>query len=368
MKYITLLTTFVFFFSVNTYSQSLTVSPASEHAGYSENTFPIYHSTLTLNRNMIKVGEVDIVNPITWSYSDEGLKVAFLQQKDQVYLTNYDASGVQLIDRSLEFFDNSDQTLRVYPFDDGRVIIRDNVANFTFFNAMGEQIYSVSNSSQSSDGERESELAADDMGQTIVLYNPLIVYGSDTGSRARIVYGENRNLVFYSDLEREISQLKVTDDGSYITLVTTDGNRQTVLIYDRFGNEIYRYVTDDDLLGVTISTDAEYITKYTSGRVQTFHITSGEVIGSTSTRGSIVTAYYFPEDEMIVALGGTISNRNLTNPTITAVHLGRREIVREDVSGPLSSIKPDEIEIVREYEGQFRIIGLNQHLEVSAGF
>lgn len=367
MKYLTLL--LMSLLSTNIIqAQSVTVTSDRDHSNYNQNTVPLHNNSLIIGSNSLQIGGTTIDHPRSWAKSYQGKKVSLLVNRGDLYLLNLDASGKKISENSLEFFDPSDQTLKVYSFDDGRTIIRDNVANFTFFDGAGKLLYSFSNSSQSADGERESQLSADSKGRTVVLYNPVIAYGSNTGSRASIIYGEENSREIFVDTQREIRQLNVSDDGSFITLLATSSDGSFLNLYDRFGNELYQYQTEDDLLGVTLSSDAKYITKYSSGRVQVYNVETGESVGNASSRSSIIHATFIPEDQTVLALGGSVSGRNISNPTITAVHLGLRQITRSDIHIQLSTLDQNEIRLIRTGESNYSMTGLNRDLILQTNF
>ncbi len=368
MKYLFLIPSLFFLFSVSVQSQQITVSPVPDHADNNQNTFPVKDSNFMISGNQITIGDQTIINPASWSLAEPGGKLGILEQRGQVFLYSVDHHGNILFETPLEFFDPTDETMKVFQFDDGRLVLRDNVANFTFVNSKGNQMFSVSNSSQSADGERESQLARDKNGRTVVLYNPVIAYGQQTGSQARIVYGDQEDNLFFNDVEREISFLEVSSKGEYITMISTGGSGDRVLIFDRFGNEIFRTDSDDPLRGASLSEGAEFLTTYTGGRVTVIDVLTGESLGSASSRATLIYAAYFPDDEMIVALGGSHSNLNISNPTLTAVHLSRREIVREEIPHSISAYDANQIAIERKGVGQYRLTGLNRHLDLSIQF
>lgn len=367
MKYLSLL--FIIMFSgISIHAQTISVTPVQQHENYGQNTFPIDNSTLRIRSNAVQIGDVSIDQPSKWAKSHKGNKVSFLMNKGSLYLVNVDASGNKISENELEFFDSTDQTLNVYSFNDGRSIVRDNVANFTFFDADGELMYSYSNSTQSVDGEMESELTSDSNGRTIVLYNPVIAYGNNTGSRANIVYGEENSYEFFRDPLKEIRQLNVSSDGAYITILAASSSESQVLLFDRFGNELYQYQTDDELEGVTLSSDANYITKYTSGRVLVYNVHTGESMGSASSRSPILYAAFIPDDETVIALGGSLSGRNISDPTITAVHLGLRQITRNEIDLNLSTLDRYSIRINRSGDGNYYLTGLNKALNLQTSY
>ncbi|MEX0890056.1 MAG: hypothetical protein WDZ33_00830 [Balneolaceae bacterium] len=87
--------------------------------------------------------------------------VALMSVEGEVRISLIDGRGEILNDREMEYVNSSDNTLDLYVFNDGRVITRDNVSNFTFLDIKGEELYSHSNLSGSVDGEVASELVAD---------------------------------------------------------------------------------------------------------------------------------------------------------------------------------------------------------------
>lgn len=367
MKYLSLLF-IIIISSISVRAQTVTVTPVQYHVNYGQNTFPINNGSLSIRNNSLQIGDITVDQPSSWAMSNQGKKISFLMNRGSLYLMNLDASGNTIVDHSLEFFDSTDQTLNVYSFNDGRSIIRDNVANFTFLDAAGEILFSYSNSSQSVDGERESQLSSDSNGRTVVLYNPVIAYGNNTGSRANIVYGEENSYEIFRDPQKEIRQLMVSSDGAYITILAGNNSGSEVLLFDRFGNELYQYQTDEDLKGVSLSSDANYITKYTSGRVQVYNVHTGESMGSSSSRSPILYATFIPQNEILLALGGSFSDRNITDPTITAVHLGLREIHRNEIDLNLSSLDQNNIRIVRTGARSYSLTGLNKTLNLQTNF
>lgn len=358
----------LFLMPVTVYTQTLQITVDPDHESFDLYTIPLSQTTLKVLQGSILINDKEISNPVTWSYSEWVNRVATIEREENLKLSLFDPYGNRLMSRTLEFFDPFDQTLKVYPIGDGRTILRDNVANFTFLNVKGETLYSVSNSSQSVEGERESRLAMDETGRSVVLYNPAISYGNTTGSRAKIVLAENDEYQFFNHTEMQIKELKISKTGSFITLLATDDEWIEVLLFDRFGNELYRYRTEDSLQGVHLSPNGDYITKFTSGRVQVFNTLTGEVAGSTSSRSSVMDAVYFPQEETILILGGGISGQRLSDPSITAVHLGRRQIIRENIGESLSITPFGAITIEREMSGRYLIRGMNKHLFVTANF
>lgn len=350
-------------------ARQLTIQAVNEHSSNSQDQYPLDGGLLESDRGYYTIGESGIFNPVAWSISHQNQKAGFLETRDQsVYLTIFETSGNKIVDRQLDFFDVKDETLKLYLFDDGSSVTRDNVANFTFFDPDGELIYSVSNGSQSSEGEKESELAADSYGKTVVLYNPIINYGESMGSRAKVVYRENDQYVFFRDESSQILQVKVSESGSYIILLTGDGANYGVYIFDRFGNELNQFSFDDEQKGVSISEDAQFVTVYSGGRTQVLDALSGERVGSTSSRSPVIYSRYFEEDDVILVFGGVQEENRIDRPALSAIHIGKRQILRGEINESLSIYDFDRLGITRLQSNSYRIDGLNRSLKVQAGF
>lgn len=371
MQYLKIFFLFAFL-PVTGLSQSISVSVLSAHSGNQPGTVPLKEGTITVRGNTIQLissnQSVNQTGIAGWSVSDGGHKVGMLLRENGLNLTTYDYNGSQIADSEMEFFEGDDETLAIYQFDDGRTVVRDNVANFSFFDASGSLIYSVSNSSQSREGESESRLAADPSGSTVVLYNPIISAGGQTGSRATLVFGPNDTEVFFQDNSREITHLSVSENGTLISMIAGAGSNTRAMVFDRFGNELNRIEFDDTQLGLATDAAGTYLTAYSSSRIQVYNLITGERLGSASSRQSIISAQYHPEDDLILAVGGAKTNGRISDPMMMAVHLTKRQIARSEITFTVSTHDINKIRQVRLSQNQYRITGLNQHLDVTAQF
>lgn len=367
MKYISIVFS-ICLLALPVFSQSVSISVVDEYKNFGLSDYPMKSGKIIVAQNQITLSENQFYNPVAWSLAPGGHKAAILESRGGLTLRQIDHTGRVLSENQLEFFDPSDETLSIYQLDDGRAVIRDNVANFTFLDPRGETTFSESNSSQSQDGERESQFVSDKNGRTIVLFNPVIRYGDQTGSRAKLVYGEQDTDIFFRDMEREIQRISITENGSFISLIVSNNTGSRVLTYDRFGNPLNEFDFDGDVLGAILSENGEYLTVYTSGRVQVFNHFSGEGLGSSSSRTSIIHAEYQPEDETVIMLGGSESNGQITNPSLTAVHLSKRQIVREDIGFSISALSSEDIRIQQTDHSEYRISGLNRPLQIRTNF
>lgn len=364
-----LLTIVILLLSIQTLSaQSVSVSTADEHAGINANQVALKSGAASVTATEIRINETSVASPLSWSVSPDGNKLGIMTINGAVSYRMIDYNGNPVAETNLEFFNANDESISVYQFNDGRAVTRDNIANFTFFDAGGSVLYSVSNSSQSTEGEQISELAADPSGRTIVLYNPVISYGSRTGSRAQIVFGNNEVSEFFRSDSREIEQVRVTDDGSFITVLASGGGNDVAYVYDRFGNELHEMQIDSERTGVSLSGSGEYLTAYGEGRVQVFNIATGESVGSSSSRTTILYGEYVPQDDIILAFGGNVSGSTVSDASVVAVHVGQRQIARSDLSTAPVIRQGDGFSLTRLSSGRYRLSGLNQHLIIQTSF
>lgn len=263
--------------------------------------------------------------------------------------------------------DGSDPSVEAYPIVGGGFVVRENIANFLIFDSFGKVKKSVSNSSQSQGGESISELAMDPNGKTIVLYNPKIVNGGNTGSGAKkiSISGSDVNL-FYSQ-DRALTAVEVSPNGEFVAFASVkSGTDDEVQLMDRFGNVLNTISFDQDVKGVSFSENGLFVTIYSGGRAAVYEVRSGERDGSTSFRGtSLIYANYSPEDKTIIGLTGSGSS-TITDIQLHAVNVSARKIAREDFSGSLS--KENAITFQRTGSGRYTISGFDKELSLRAGF
>ncbi len=340
-----------------------------------QSTFNLDHISFQLSGNQISLSNdnstINLLRSGLFGVSDSNRYLAAFQGEGIPRATVVDGRGNKIKDSELDYFDSSDETLKIRIFDDGRFITRDNVANFSFFDANGRMIYSVSNTSGSEDGELQSELSSDPSGNTILLYNPEIVYQNQRGSRARFVHGENDLTELYSSRNRTISHSNVTGNGSFASIVTTSGDgNDDVWVYDRFGNELAHLETDMELRGAQLSENAGHLTIYSSNRAQAYRLSDMERQGSASFNAGLIYAFYSAEDNQILAISGQVNpqNNHISDAQFHSVHLTERSIAREDITYPLSYLDIEQVRIKRSGTNQFHVKGLNRELIVETVF
>lgn len=263
--------------------------------------------------------------------------------------------------------DQADPSLKAYVLPNGSVIVRENIANFLFYDSFGIVQRSVSNSTQSEGGEAISELAMDPMGKTVVLYNPKVVSGGETGSRAQKVSisGSPVNL-FYSQ-DRILSHVHVSVNGAFIAFVSAkSGTDDEVQLMDRFGNILTTISFDQEVKGVTFSENGLYATIYSGGRVASYEIRSGDRVGSTSVRNtSVLFAAFSPADQTIIVITGNGSS-TYSNLELRAVNIEARKIATREISG--SIMETSQPNLRRNSRNSFTIEGYDKTLTVRASF
>gem|GEM_PF-348650 len=371
MKYLLFVSLFLYATAIS--GQNIEVSPTEATSNNNVQTFTFDDARVQIQGNNLTItgpgANVTVDGASAWHVSPDGKFLGAIHTGNDLRAILIDGKGEKMKDIKLDHFDPFDETLTIKTFNNGRFITRDNVANFTFFDSRGSIKYSVSNSSGSEDGEVVSGITADPSGNTVLLYNPRINYGQQHGSRARIVKGENQKIDLFSSRERTIKYANITNNGNFVTLISEHaGTDDEVLVTDRFGNEIASINSDMDLLGGSLSEDAEYLTLYSGNRAQVYRLSDMERLGSTSFQVGVTFATYSAADQQIIALCGNLSNNRINNPEIHAVHLGERSIARTDLSSTLSYIDYNQIRMTRTGANQFIITGLNQDLAIRTQF
>ncbi len=348
--------------------QSVSVNAASGHESLTNSEYSLSEGAVQVSGNQLLFAGQSVSQVISWAASSGGEKIGVIESGTGIKLHGFDYSGNKLFESELEFFQQSDETIKVYSYETGKMILRDNVANFSFLNPKGESLFSVSNSSQSTGGERTSMLSSDAHGKTVVLYNPLIVYSNGRGSRATIVFDEQNRQEFFRSDNREILDLKVSEDGSFITLLTSGSGNNYGYLFDRFGNELFSVELAEGQLGLSVSNGGEFLTNYSSGRVQVHNTISGETIGSSTSRNPVLYASYMPQDEVIIVLNGRSSNGAISEGMITAIHVTKRQIARSDINFTISARDLQSLSLEKTGTNRYNLTGLNKSLDLRTSF
>lgn len=263
-----------------------------------------------------------------------------------------------------------DPSFKIYSLQNGAYIVRENIANFVLFDSFGSVIRPISNSTQSKDGEKISELATDPMGKTIVLYNPEVRNGSKKGSRAQVIGLENteRN-IFYSD-DQQIRSVRVSESGEFIAIASgKEGNDDEITVMDRYGNEIRTISFDQEVRGMNLYGSGSTLTVFSSGRVAVYNVQSGERIGSSSFRGGTLQfANYSGSDQTIVGLMGDLNGSTLSNIEVSIINVSARKIASQKYSGILQVDDVNGIILNRTGKFSYNLSGMSKDLRLRANF
>lgn len=266
--------------------------------------------------------------------------------------------------------DTDDPSFKIYPLQNGAYIIRENIANFVLFDSFGSVIRPISNSTQSKDGEKISELATDPMGKTIVLYNPQIRNGNNRGSQAKVIGLENSEQIIFYREDQEIKAVRVAESGEFIAIASgKEGSDNEVVVMDRYGNEIRTITFDQEVKGLNLYGSGSTLTVYSEGRVAVYNVLSGERLGSSSFRGApLQFANYSGSDQTIVGLTGDLNGTTLSNIEIRIINVAARKITSQEFSGTVEISDLDNISLNRTGRFSYSLTGMSKDLNLNASF
>lgn len=352
--------------------QSLNLSVSPQTSDNNTSTFLLDGDEISVDSStlhFLKSGNE--VQYQSFGVSADYSQISVLQwTEEEGEITLYDPAGNQLNSYSTITL-GDEASFGVYPFNNGDVLLRDKIASFTFYDTFGDVFTSTSTSSQSEEGEAISEVAMSRSGETVVLYSPQIKRSGERGSQAQVMTADNEFEDIFFSSDRYLENVIVSDDGNIIVALTAkDGTNDEALIMDRFGNELNRISAEEDLIGASITNDAEHITLYSGGRVMVYSLTSGESLGATSFQSPILVANYFPSDNVILALTGSYSDNAgvLNNAEFRAVNLEQRSIASQAFSEPLGFHEGITPRLVRVSAGNYRLEGGSKMIEINANF
>lgn len=344
-------------------SQSIQISETSATKSNSFSQFPVAGHTINITGDELSF----ITGAVQSSSINEFTSISTLLNSSE--LSIFEGAGTSLFSSSAFSPKNDDSSVKVYAQANGGFAVRENIANFLFFDSWGDIEQSISNSSQSTEGESVSELAADPAFKTVVIYNPTIVRNGVEGSRASIVNNNFTTTNLFSSSNRKIQKIKVTEDGQYIGIVTyQNGSDDTFSMFDRFGNKISEISFNQTIEDAVISENGKFVTLRSNGRVGVYAILSGERIGSTSFRSRLVYAEFIPEDQTILALTANQSGSVLNEVELHAINIEQRSVKRQEYDSALSTTDLLPLRIEREGSNRYTMKGLNKTLRLQVQF
>ena len=299
---------------------------------------------------------------VTGSASESSANTAEINQDGLTVME----SGQAVMNGSYSLPTQKDPSLKAFALPNGAAVVRENIANFLLYDSFGTVKNSISDSTQSEGGEAISELAMDPAGKTIVVYNPKVIVGGKTGSRAKKIDYRNMPVdVFYS-ADRELKSVQVSSNGEFVAFISAKtGTEDQVQLADRFGNDLNSISFDQEIKGVTFSENGLFVTIYSGARAAAYEVRNGDRVGSTSFRTSVKFAAYSPEDKTIVALTGE-GESSITELQFHAINVAARKIAREEYAGSVTKVQRPEF--VRDGKGSYRIKGFSKEFVLDAAF
>ncbi|SHF39416.1 hypothetical protein SAMN05443144_10856 [Fodinibius roseus] len=266
---------------------------------------------------------------------------------------------------------SNDPSLSAYPTNAGHLLLRNNIMNFTFHDELGEVGTNISNGSSTRQGETISELVTNPDHETFIIYTSKIKSGNSVGSKVQLIDADKQlRRIFRSD-DRYIKDLKLSDEGSMLTIVTAaDGTNDRVIVMDKYGNEINTIVSEEELAGASLADDGKHLTLFSENRIRVYDLLNAKNIGSTSLRQPVFMADYFSEDDMLLIISGyySSSSANLNNIEVKAVDLVRRDIVSENFSEELHFHEAFTTDIKRTSSNKYQLEGANKELSIEVAF
>lgn len=291
--------------------------------------------------------------------------ISTILQADEVFI--HSGSSDQLLASEVSTAPG-DESLKIYAGLNGSYAIRENIANFLFYDSHGNIVQSVSNSSQSTEGESISELATDPAFKTRVLYNPKIVRDGVEGSRARVLGSNYTTEDFFYSSDRAIRSVKVMNDGQFIGVITYGSGDDQLSLFDRFGNELNTISFDQAVMDFALSTNGNFVTIRSNGRVGVYNVLNGERIGSTSFRSRLHFATFVPEENTIIAMTAERSGDMLSDIEFHAINIVQRSIKRKDLNGQLVTSEKVPVNLRRKGAYDYQLTGFNNPVDLRIRF
>jgi hypothetical protein len=349
------------FITVNAQAQSLTISESSATRSNTTGEFLVAGHTLGIQGNTLSFGGPSVS-------SDVNNVTALSAVLDASGVALHAGNGQKLFTSSYKLPGN-DSSVKLYVKPNGGYIIRENIANFLFYDANGKIVQSVSNSSQSREGEAISELAADPMYKTVVLYNPKIVRNGKEGGSAQVLKSNWTTSTISYHKDRAIRFVRVSDNGQWIAVISNkNGTDDKVEITDRYGNLLNTVHFNQQIADVRFSENGQYITLRSGGRAAVYNMLDGDRVGSTSFRSALQFAQYVPQDNTVIALTADPSGSVLSNVEVHAINLKARKIERKEYNTALGETELLSLQLKRNGSLHYTILGLSKQLNVKVRF
>lgn len=356
------------------FAQSVSLSASSATQGNDASTFLLDDNEVMITSDRIRFAGSGktITNFVDASVSADESIVSILQQsgKDGT-ISVYNARGKLLTSFSTVILSSDDPSKAIYPANNGHVLLRDNITNFTFYNKVGKITASMSSSSQSRDGEKISQVATNKDQSSTVIYSPKIKRGSNFGSKAYYKQAGNNFKNIFSSRDRYLKDVTISEKSDLVVLITAkSGTQDQAVIMDIYGNVLNTISVDDDLEAASLSADLNFVTLYSSTRVMVYSIPEASKIGSTSLDNTVFLADYFPEDNLILALTGNYSAGSgvMSDLSFEAINLEQRSITSEELSGSVGFSEAITPKLIRVSVGNYELKGGSKEISIETNF
>lgn len=361
-------------FPSTVFGQTLNLSTSKQTSDNNPSTFLLESGEVAISNRSLQFSSTNstITGLENFGISPDKSTVGVLKRsKGQGEIVLFNSLGDTLNSYTGKSLASDDPSQAVYPLNNSSLILRDNITYFTFYDTFGEISTSMSSSSESEEGETIAEVVMSPDGQTVVIYNPKVKRKGNLGSRAQVMLPDKTFQNIYFSTDRYLKEVKVSGDGNFVVAITAkEGTNDRVLIMDKYGNELNSISTDENLLGISLSGDSEYITLFSSGRVMVYSVLAGERLGATSIRSPVFLADYFPDDNVILVLMGNYSANtgNVNDIEFRAINIEQREIVSEQFSGALGFSEAITPEFVRFSSNNYQLKGGSKRINITANF
>lgn len=365
---------FILFLPVIISAQSINVAVTPATTGNGSSVFSLANGAVVeLESGQIRFSDSGLTsNFAAVGVSPDRTVVSLLDNVEgRAEVTLLNARGDTLNKYTSIALGSNDPSLSVYPTNAGHLLLRNNIMNFTFHDELGEIGTNISNGSSTQQGETISELVTNPGHETFIIYTTKIKSGGTVGSKVQMIDTDKQlRQIFQSD-DRYIEDLKLSDDGNMITVVTAaDGTHDRVTVMDKYGNEINTIVSEEELVGANLADNGKYLTLFSDTRIRVYNLLNGENMGSTSLQQPVFMADYFSEDDMLLIISGyySSSSEDLNNIEVKAVDLARRDIVSESFSEVLRFHEVFTPEIRRISSNKYQLVGANKELSIEVAF
>lgn len=334
----------------------------------SKNTEPL---KLVIRKNLISILNTNttLSNPKSWNISPDRSVLAAITATG---VEEYEYPGKVLASVSQQAQGGNDPSLAVYPLNDGKFIMRSNIAHFDFNNSAGKTLATASNAVGTKEGEAISDVLMSPTGMSAYLINSKIKKGNSVESRIQrwdLVSG-NTSAIYYGN--GPIADVKLSKDGALLAIESESDGHSVITIIDGFGNEIREHSFKEKLSGYSLSgqgTD-RYLTVWKGNLIRTFDVMSGKRIVYTSFQGpQVEQAIYESHDHNLVGVALTNEGKTIHKFEVFVVNMLKRQIATQNYDGSLLW-DPEHLplRITREGMGQYVVTGISTPLKIAASF